>query len=218
MPAEISVVLAAAQFLTRKALKSLIEELPGFRLAAQTDAPEELQGKIAGLKADLLVVELFEEAPAFMGQLEKMKQQTAMQVLIISNSAGLSTIQHLIKAGIKGIVDKSCSEREIVNALRAVSIGNRFYCNSTLNLLIEKELKQEEEAELSALSARELQVLKLIAKGCTSQKIAESLHISVHTVNSHRKNILKKLHISSPIHLLAFVVEKGLVSLDYPQS
>lgn len=217
-PADISVVIADSQFLTRKALKALIEELPGFYLVAQLDTPDELCPKKAFSEADLLILELSEEATAFIGQLEKTERPAGKQLLILSNTADPDTIQRLSKMGIRGIVHKSCSEREIVGALKAVSAGKRFYCTCILDLLMESEPKPEAGPELSALSARELQVLKLIAKGCTTRIVAEKLHISVHTVNSHRKNILKKLNISSPIHLLAFAVEKGLVRIDKAKS
>lgn len=217
-PADISVILADSQFLTRKALKSLLEELPGFRLLAQLDTPDELCEKMATTEADLLILALWEEATAFIEQLEKIERPAGRQILILSNTTDPATIQRLTRMGIRGIIHKNCSEREIVSALRAVSIGKRFYCNSMLDLLMESEPKQKAGPELSALSARELQVLKLIAKGCTTRLVAEKLHISVHTVNSHRKNILKKLHISSPIHLLAFAVEKGLVRIDKTKS
>jgi DNA-binding NarL/FixJ family response regulator len=212
---DISVVLADFQFLTRKSIASLIEETPGFHLAGQIDKPEVLNEKLHQLKPKLLVLDIFQDDPGFLDDVIQISRHPDMHLLIITNSQHHDTIQALLKAGIKGIVTKNCSETEIINALKAVAIGHRFYCNSILNIVMASDAQAAEDCEPTSLSPRELQVLKLIAHGNTTDKIAKKLHISIHTVNSHRKNILRKLNISSPIHLVAYAVETGLVTIDY---
>ena len=211
-PANISVVLADFQYLTRKAIKSLINELSGFEFLAQIDNPEDLKEKIAALKPDLLVLDIFEDDPNYLDKIDEIRTEYCMPVLIITNTKNHDTIQSLLNAGIKGIVTKNCSEGEIINALKTVSIGNRFYCNSILNMVMGDDTKAKEVC--TPLSQRELQVLRLIAAGNTTQEIASTLYVSVHTVNSHRKNILRKLNISSPIQLVVYAVENGLVQID----
>lgn len=211
---DISVALADFQFLTRKAISSLIEETPGFQLVGQIDNPIALGEMLRQLKPKLLVLDIFQGDPDFLDQILEVSRQPDLHLLIITNSQLHDTIKALLKAGVKGIVTKNCSESEIINALKAVSIGHRFYCNSILNMVIEPE-QSNEDREPTSLSPRELQVLKLIASGNTTEKIAKKLHISIHTVNAHRKNILRKLNISSPIHLVAYAVESGLVTIDY---
>lgn len=214
-PTDIPILLADFQFLTRKAIKALIDETPGFQLKAQVDHPKDLARIIETAKPELLVLDILENDPAYLDEIAAINRQAFIPILIITNTQNHDIIQSLLKAGIKGIVTKNCSEVEIVNALKAVSIGHRFYCNSILNQVMEIDLTPEESCESASLTSRELQILKLIATGNTSQKIANKLHISIHTVNSHRKNLLKKLNISSPIHLVAYAVETGLVSIDY---
>ncbi len=210
-----AVLLADFQFLTSMAMKDLIDRLPGFQIVGQFTSRKELLQGIAAVEYDLLVLDIFGEDTESLDQITKISQQSGRHMLIITNTQDRATVQALLKAGIKGIVTKSCSEEEITNALKAVSVGHRFYCNSILNLVMESGQLPQEASEPSMLSARELQVLKLIAQGNTTRKVADSLNISIHTVNSHRKNILRKLHISSPIHLIAYAVENGLVTIDY---
>lgn len=212
---EKSVVLADFQFLTRKAIASLIEETPGFYLASQIDKPESLTENINDLKPDLLVLDVIEKDPKYLEEIITLQKKGSMQLLVITNSQNRITIQTLIKSGIKGMVTKNCSETEIIDALKAVSIGQRFYCNTILNSVLETDQQENENCEPTSLSPRELEVLELIANGNTTEKIAKKLHISVHTVNAHRKNILRKLNITSPIHLVAYAVESGLVSVNY---
>ncbi len=92
-----------------------------------------------------------------------------------------------------------------------IAQGNRFYCNKVLELLTHVEGNDPDDCIPTNLSAREVEILKLIATGYSTARISESLHISIHTVNSHRKNILKKLKLSSPTQLVAYAHEIGLV-------
>jgi DNA-binding NarL/FixJ family response regulator len=102
-------------------------------------------------------------------------------------------------------VTKRCSEEEIENAIRFSMEGQRFYCSSVLETLKLPGLGKSE--IVNTLSRREKEVLKLVLEGKTSGQIAEELFVSVHTVNSHRKNILKKFQLKSPAELLIYAIE-----------
>jgi len=91
-----------------------------------------------------------------------------------------------------------------------VAQGNRFFCNNILDLVVENP-DNEEDCEPTNLSPREYEVLEWITKGKTTAQIAEELHLSVHTINSHRKNILRKLNMRSPAELIVYAIESGLV-------
>lgn len=212
---EITVVLVDFQFLTRKAIASLIEETPGYCLVSQIKKPENLTTKINSIKPDLVVLDVYEKNSGYLEEVINLQNKGNIKLLVITNSQNPKTIQALLKSGIKGMVTKNCNEIEIINALKAVSIGQRFYCNTILNSVLESNQQEVVNCEPTTLSPRELQVLKLIANGNITAKIAEKLHISIHTVNAHRKNILRKLNITSPIHLVAYAVESGLVSVDH---
>lgn len=209
----ISVVLADFQFLTRKAIKSLIEDIPGFQVVAQINQPENLMTSLKTVNPQLLVVDIFEKDPSYIDRIIEIKNRDTIEMLVITNSQNQQYIQKLLQAGIRGIVTKNCSEEEITTALKSVSKGQRFYCNNILNQIVEKDT--EEDCKPTTLTTRELEVLKLIALGYKTSKIAQNLNISIHTVNSHRKNILRKLNISSPIHLVAYALDFGLVNIEY---
>jgi len=121
-------------------------------------------------------------------------------------------VRDILKTGVKGMVTKTCSQQEIINSVIAVSQGNRFYCNKILDVVMENNgLEEEEDCTPTDLSTREYEVLQLITKGMTTTKIADELHVSVHTINSHRKNILKKLGLKSPAELIVYALESGMV-------
>ncbi|MGY5848744.1 response regulator transcription factor [Salegentibacter sp. HM20] len=210
---DIRVVLADFQCLTRKALASLIEETPGFDLVALSNSLEELENQVLSLQPNLLILEATNNSSCFLDKISHFQQKFSLRLLVVTNSRDSNVIKSLIKTGVKGILIKDCSERDFVNALKTIAAGNRFYSAFILDFFVDQD--QTSRQGSTSLSQRELQVLKQIAQGHTTKKIAKQLHISVHTVNSHRKNILKKLKLSSPIHLIAYAVEQRLVTIDY---
>ncbi len=205
-----SVLLADFQFLTRQGTKALIESLPDFHIEQQVSDASNLEDAILETQPQLVVVDISDKDPKLIDQLESIKGKVNSDFLVISNSQNRESMQRLLGMGIKGIVTKNCSEEEIVNALKSVTKGNRFFCNTILDLVVSAQ-NEEENCEPANLSPREYEVLKLITKGIKTNQIAEELHVSVHTINSHRKNILKKLNLRSPAELIVYAIESGLV-------
>lgn len=206
-----SVLLADFQYLTRQGIASLIKAMPGFELIKMIDSSEKLIKEATEVAPNLIVIDISDKDKELIPQLKILKGTLESSFLVISNSQTKDSIQQLLSMGIKGILTKNCSEEEIVSGLRAVSQGNRFFCNNILELVVENP-EGNESCEPTNLTPREFEVLELITKGMTTAVIAENLCVSVHTINSHRKNILKKLHLKSPAELIVYALESGLVS------
>ncbi len=204
-----SVLLADFQFLTRQGIASLINDLVDFNVIAQIEEPKELAESVSRLKPDIVVLDVSDNDTFLIGEIEEIKSKEASSFLIISNSQNKQSVQRLLSMGIKGIVTKNCSEEEITNAIKSVASGNRFFCNTVLDLVVGNE--DADDCEPTNLSPREFDVLRLITKGFKTNQIADELHVSVHTINSHRKNILKKLNLKSPAELIVYALESGLV-------
>ncbi|MEQ8907235.1 response regulator transcription factor [Ekhidna sp.] len=205
-----SVLLADFQYLTRQGITSLIKAMPGFELVKMIDSPDQLIDAATLLKPNLIVIDISDKDRELIPKLRKLKENTACSFLVISNSQTKDSIQQLLTMGIKGILTKNCSEEEIINGLRAVAQGNRFFCNNILDLVVDNPEKVED-CEPTNLTPREYEVLELITRGKTTAQIAEELHLSVHTINSHRKNILRKLNMNSPAELIVYALESGIV-------
>jgi two-component system response regulator NreC len=123
----------------------------------------------------------------------------------------------LLKAGASGYVLKRASARDLVDAVRAVAGGHTF-----LHPLIAQRLLNEYEGDsgrdderrrFDGLTERERQVVRLIADGLTNRDIAERLHISVKTVETHRTHIMEKLDLHDRAHLVRYAVRKGLIDV-----
>lgn len=205
-----SVLLADFQYLTRQGIASLIKAMPGFELIKTIDSSEKLIADATESNPHLIVIDISDKDKELIPKLRALKETVQSSFLVISNSQTKDSIQQLLSMGIKGILTKNCSEEEIISGLRAVAQGNRFFCNNILDLVVESP-DSDENCEPTTLTPREFEVLELITKGMTTAQIADDLNVSVHTINSHRKNILKKLNLKSPAELIVYALESGLV-------
>lgn len=210
----VKVLISDFQYLTREGLIHLIEKNDDFGLVDTVERSDDLLKSILKHHPDVMVMDIQSQDPVILSLLKQVIETHATNVLIITNDDKKAHIKSLLDLGIKGIVTKSCSKLEIVNAIHAISKNNRFYCNRILDLMMGKEEeKAEVDCEPTDLSPREYEVLQLITKGYKTVEIADELHVSVHTINSHRKNILKKLNLKSPAELIVYAMETGMVKV-----
>lgn len=207
------VLIADFQYLTRIGLEHLVLEKPQFLLSGIVSNINDLPAEVLRVQPDVLIMDYHGDDPVLRSLLIMLLQDHAVNVLIISNEDDPDQVQFLLDQGVKGMVTKQCSEHEIITAIESVSKNSRFYCNRVLDmLLVNKPQQQKSNCEPTELSPREYEVLKLITKGKKTVEIADTLNVSVHTINSHRKNILKKLNLKSPTELVVYALETGLVS------
>ncbi|NQY67051.1 MAG: response regulator transcription factor [Flavobacteriales bacterium] len=136
------------------------------------------------------------------------------KILIISSTQNVSMIKQVIKMNVYGFISNTCGDEELVTAVRTIQGGEKHYSKEIIDLL-EKHRKGREK-EKTALSEREIQITALVAKGFSNKEIADKLYLSVHTIGTHRKNILKKLGFSSICHLVLYALHTGIInSEDY---
>lgn len=210
----IKVLLSDFQYLTRAGLIHLIEKNEDMELVSVVEGPEDLLGEVLKHHPDVVVLDYESQDPVLLSLLKQVISSQASSVLIITNDSNREHIQKLLDVGIKGIVTKGCSKPEIINAVHSVSKNNRFFCNKILDILMDQPKTEEDvNCEPTDLSPREFEVLNLITKGLKTVAIADELNVSVHTINSHRKNILKKLGLKSPAELIVYAMETGLVKV-----
>lgn len=111
----------------------------------------------------------------------------------------------MLQAGAMGYVTKNSPIDELLKAILEVYEGKKYICEEVKNILAHTELEQETDApDLNALSKREIEIVKLIRDGNSSREIAQQLDISLKTVEVHRYNILKKLHLKNTAALVNF--------------
>ena len=122
-------------------------------------------------------------------------------------------IEQAVKAGAKGYLIKNTNISEIREAIKTVLNQDHYFKGGVLNKIIEfsGDANVSKNA-IRLLTERELEILNLIALGKANQEIAEALFISIHTVHSHRKNIIKKLGVNNTAELISFAFQNNLIT------
>lgn len=196
----------------------------GLRALLNAEADLEVVGEAAdgnmalSLAQDLLpdVILLDISMPGLNGieviqNLMRMQQNTNVLILTVHEDEGL--LQEAFRLGAKGYIVKRAVESELINAIRAVSRGD-LYVHSAMTHSLVKGLSPtppQEEEGITALTRREVEILRLIAQGFTNRQIAEKLSISVRTVESHRANLMGKLNLGSRVELVRYAREHGFL-------
>ncbi len=209
----IKVLISDFQFLTREGLIKLMEGTQHFDLIGVLENREQWMEQVTQAQPDVLILDYPERQSDMNATLTEFIKLQASNILVVTNEVEKGHIQNLLSLGVKGIVTKRCSQTEIIHAIESVAKSNRFFCNSILEIVMAPHEEVGQNCEPTDLSKREFEVLELIAKGFRTADIAEKLFVSIHTINSHRKNILKKLKLKSPAQLIVYAIESKLVQV-----
>lgn len=142
------------------------------------------------------------------------EQYEQLPLMIITSNRDKKTILKILEINVHGFIFKDCTEQEFVRCVEGLLRGERFYCNEVFDILMESRLAKPETQWPSQLTTREVDIIKLIVKGHSTLVIASELNLSPHTISTHRKNIIRKLKIKSPVELVAQAYDLGLVTRD----
>ena len=207
------VLLADAQFLIRFALKELLKETNTFSVIGEAGNEAELNKIIAETPPDIIVIDY--NQPGFFS-IESVKNiiqnHPNIDLLVISSDENKENIYDVINSGVLRFLTKKCDAHEINEAFRAIIRGEKFFCSSIFNFIFEMSFSQNSySSNPLPLSARELEIVQLIAKGLIAKEISKKLNLSTHTVYTHRKNIMEKLKLKRSSELVLFAINKGLL-------
>ena len=207
------VLLADAQFLIRFALKELLKETNTFQVIGEAGNEAELNSFIAKTTPDIIVIDYNQPGFFSIESIKNLKEQhPTIELLVISSDDNKENIYDVINSGVLRFLTKKCDAHEINEAFRAIIRGEKFFCASIFNFIFEMSFSQNNySSNPLPLSARELEIVQLIAQGLVAKEIGKKLNLSTHTVYTHRKNIMEKLKLKRSSELVLFAVNKGLL-------
>lgn len=207
------VLLADAQFLIRFALKELLKETNTFQVIGEAGNEAELNSFIAKTPPDIIVIDYNQPGFFSIESIKNLKKQhPTIELLVISSDDNKENIYDVINSGVLRFLTKKCDAHEINEAFRAIIRGEKFFCASIFNFIFEMSFSQNNySSNPLPLSARELEIVQLIAQGLVAKEIGKKLNLSTHTVYTHRKNIMEKLKLKRSSELVLFAVNKGLL-------
>lgn len=208
----IKVILGEDHHLVREAVRALLEKADDIEVIAEASDGQEALNLVTRYEPDVLVIDV--SMPKMTGILvtEALKRQKSRtQVVILSVHSKKTIIQQALKSGALGYVVKQTVSQELLEAIRAASQGERY-----LNEIVQTVMSTEEQIpqQLSVLTLREQQVLKLIAEGNTNKEIADLLSLHIKTIEKHRASLINKLKINDVPSLVRVALKFGLISLE----
>lgn len=140
-----------------------------------------------------------------------------VRIIALSTHSDKRYVHHMLAAGACGYVLKISAHDELLRAVRAASMGRTYLSTEIAGSVVDRSLQARVDGDPSAystLGAREREVLQLVAEGKTSAETARQMHISIKTVETHRRNIVQKLGLHGTAELTKYAVREGLTSLD----
>jgi len=136
------------------------------------------------------------------------KDHPDMRIIMISSLGNTLLIQRLLKNGLTSFVSKNISKTELLECLRVTEMG-RSYISKDISLLLDNNSSLQKQLNFTN---KEIEILQFIAKGFTIEQTAKTLHLSTHTIVSHRRNMMAKAELSSASALVKLAYEAGLIS------
>jgi len=208
----IKLVLADDHRLMQDGLKSRLEREDNLEILSCVGTGADALKATLTLKPDVLLLDINMPNMNGIEMLEKLSQsKSETAVIMLSMHDSKDYVVRSVKAGAKGYVLKDVGSEELVMAINQVAQGRSYLCPQASDRLLE-QINDKPEPKDDELSKRESDVLKLIVDGAGNKDIADTLHISVRTVETHRLRIKKKLGATSTAALVKLALEKRLVS------
>ena len=218
---QINILVADNNFLVRLGLRSVIDENKDFRWVGEVTKAEQLNDKLSSEEINVLILDY--ASPKFCADdiLIIHEYFPKVKILAITYPQSKEMISLAIENGVTSHLLKECSKDEIVEAIYYTAKGEKFCCGKIVNVVIAPDETRLEEnftkpntsvsCDGVKISGREIEIIQLVAQGLSNKQIADKLFLSVHTVATHRKNIMSKLNVNNSAGLVMYALEKRLI-------
>lgn len=204
---KISILIADDHTLVRETWSFILNTDARFSVIAESGSGEEAIELAKKLRPNIVIMDI--NLPGMNGieatqQIRKYSPGT--KILGVSLHTQPTYARKMIQKGAMGYVTKNSSREEMFKAIMEIQAGKKYICEEIKNILSEQVISgEDQQTGLNSLSQREIEIISYIKKGFSSKEIADSLSISVKTVEVHRYNILKKLNLKNAAALVNFI-------------
>ena len=208
----VRILIADDHGIVRSGLRLLLERQPDMEVVAEArDGVEAVEAALAH-RPDLCIFDVaMPRLTGLQAAYEIRSHAPEISVLMLSMHDDERYVFEALQAGASGYVLKREADSALVDAVRAVARGEAFLTNAAERSLIRAWMADESTGPADSLTAREREVVKLIAEAHTNAQIAGILHLSEKTVESHRANVLRKLGMRDRVELVRYAIRRGLV-------
>jgi DNA-binding NarL/FixJ family response regulator len=210
------VLVADDLVVLREGLRARLSAAHAIELLQDIDNVSAILRGVEALKPDVVVLEMWLAGTAGLPAIQELKQRSpTTRIMVLTVDETEDYVRAAFQAGADGFVLKTTALTEMLAGIETILRGKRFISEAVSQHIVSRYLQQAEQPqgllELRLLTAREREVLRMIAEGRRNREIAESLFLSVKTVEKHRSNLMHKLDLHNTAALTSFAVEHGLV-------
>ena len=214
----VRVLLVDDHKMMREGLRALLEDIHDIEIIGEASDGRTALDLVRTLAPDVVVMDVgMPDLNGIEATRRIRAEHERVKVVALSTHTDKRYVHHMLEAGASGYVLKIAAYDELLRAVRAASLGKTYLSPEIAGLVVERSTHAHSAAEVSAystLGAREREVLQLVAEGKTSAETAKAMHISIKTVETHRRNIAQKLGLHGTAELTKYAVREGLTSLD----
>jgi DNA-binding NarL/FixJ family response regulator len=215
VPLKTRILLADDHAVVRRGLRLVLEAAPDLEVVAEAGDGAEAVARAVSDDIDLAIIDIsMPRMTGLQAVRELHRRREGLRILILSMHQNEQYLYEALKAGASGYVLKTVADRDLVEACRAAMRGEPFLYPGAMTPLINDYLhraRTDQPLREEPLTAREQEVVKLIAEGYSTKQIADTLVISEKTVDRHRANILEKLGMHDRVELTRYAIRRGLV-------
>lgn len=205
----IGVLLVEDQFFARLALRTVIDGRDDMKVLGEAAKAVEAIDLYQRLRPDVTIMDLNLPGMSGFEAIARLRELDAgARIVVLSNYQGSEDVHRALTAGAMAYLTKDASDDDLIEAIQAVWKGRRHLPPALAALLRERASRVEE------LTARELEVMQLLAKGLSNQEIADRLSIAEKTVRSHLTHLFAKLGVEDRTQAVLLAIQRGLVHLD----
>ncbi|OFW63972.1 MAG: DNA-binding response regulator [Actinobacteria bacterium RBG_16_67_15] len=203
----------------RQGLVGLLEGEPDVEVVGEAGDAETALAMLQATTPDVALIDIGLPGTSGVDLTAQVKLRVpGVAVLIVTMHEREDYLFQALRAGASGYVLKGADVRDLLAAVRTVASGETYVSQKLTGNLVGDYLRRvgesEDSTDYDGLSEREVEILRLIAEGLTTPEIGAALHVSPHTVQSHRDHIMTKLDLHSRVALTKYAIRKGLIQLD----
>jgi DNA-binding NarL/FixJ family response regulator len=213
----VRILLADDHTLVREGMRKIIEAQPGWEVISEAADGRQAVRQALELKPDLVVLDLAMPQLSGVDAIQQIvRRLPSTRVLVVSMHADEVYVTRALKAGAHGYLLKDSAGNDLLRAVTALTQNKSFFSPAVSRIMLDDYVRQNTERGITdryeTLSEREREVFQLIAEGKVNKEIAEILHLSPSTVETHRARIMEKLDVHSAVEIVLYAVRRGIIS------
>lgn len=213
---KLKVLIADDHGVVRKGLRLLLEQYREIEVLGEASNGREAVHLASELTPDVVILDIAMPLLNGIDAAEQIRKANSdVGIIILTMFADEGYVLRALNAGVKGYLLKESAEEDLLHAVRAVASGKPFFSPAITQTLLEDYMRVLKQDGLSdtfeLLTAREREVLQLLAEGKSNKEAANILQVSLYTVESHRTNLMQKLNLHNTAEIVLYAVRKNLV-------